>query len=59
MRKLLVSNAVREKGIRKDLISGAIKVFSECAKRIKTVLDDEKERIIDIHVPVRDEYLVL
>ena len=55
----MVSNAVREKGIRKDLISGAIKVFSECAKRIKTVLDDEKERIIDIHVPVRDEYLVL
>lgn len=58
MRQLLIAGVAKEKGIKKDLVTDAIRVYPECTKRVKKVLDDENERIIDIHLPVRDEYLV-
>ena len=58
MRQLLIARTARQKGIKKDLIAEAIKVYPECTKRVKKVLHDENENIIDIHVPVREDYLV-
>lgn len=58
MRELLVRNDVQEKGIQKDLVSAGIKIYTECVKRVKDVLEDERNGELDFHVSLKDEYLV-
>jgi len=49
---------VKKVGVRKDDVSGALKVYSACLRRLKEVIEAEKDQTIDTTTALSDDWLV-